>query len=71
MINFHKTKRGIIAYENEKSKSREGRKQRYTFAGAGYFKRMQELGLYTLDIKAIKKKIAKLNLEGIFNEKLC
>lgn len=61
----------IISYENEKSQTREGRKQRYTFAGAGYFKRMQDLGLYTLDIKEIKNRIAKLNLDGIFNEKLC
>lgn len=61
----------IISYENEKSKSREGRKQRYTFAGAGYFKRMQELGLYTTDIKEINNRISKLNLDGIFNEKLC
>ena len=61
----------IIAYENEKSKSREGRKERYTFAGAGYFKRMQEKGLYTLDIKEINKRIDKLNLSGIFNIKLC
>lgn len=61
----------IIAYENEKSKSREGRKQRYTFAGAGYFKRMQEKGLYTMDIKEINNRISKLNLNGIFNIKLC
>ena len=61
----------IISYENEKSKSREGRKQRYTFAGAGYFKRMQELGIYTMDIKEINSRISKLNLDGIFNEKLC
>ena len=33
----------IISYENEQSKTRDGRKVRYTFAGAGYFKRMQEL----------------------------
>lgn len=61
----------IISYENEKSKSREGRKQRYTFAGAGYFKRMQEIGLYTMDIKEINNRISKLNLDGIFDEKLC
>ena len=61
----------IIAYENEKSKSREGRKQRYTFAGAGYFKRMQEKSLYTMDIKEINDRISKLNLNGIFNIRLC
>ncbi|MFQ9673937.1 MAG: FAD-dependent oxidoreductase, partial [Clostridium paraputrificum] len=46
-------------------------KVRYTFAGAGYFKRMQELGLYTLNIKEIKNKVTKLNLDNIFNTKLC
>lgn len=61
----------IIAYENEKSKTKEGRKDRYTFAGAGYFKRMQELGLYTMDIKEIKKRVSKLNLDGIFDQKFC
>jgi hypothetical protein len=61
----------IISYENEKSQTRDGRKARYTFAGAGYFKRMQELGLYTMDMREIKKRISKLNLDGIFDEKLC
>ena len=60
----------IIAYENESSKSKEGKRERYTFAGAGYFKRMKEKGLYTMDMKEIKKRITKLNLDGIFNEKL-
>lgn len=31
----------IISYENSESQTREGRKARYTFVGAGYFKRMQ------------------------------
>lgn len=61
----------IISYESEKSKAREGRKDRYTFAGAGYFKRMKEEGLYTLDIKEIKKRVSRLNLDGIFEQKLC
>ncbi|MBU3180432.1 FAD-dependent oxidoreductase [Clostridium psychrophilum] len=60
----------IIAYANEKMQSKEGRRNRYTFAGAEYFKRMQKLGLYTLNIDEIKKKVAKLNLTDIFNEKL-
>ena len=61
----------IINYANEKAATREGRKDRYTFAGASYFKRMQELGLYTMDIEEIKKRVQKVNLDGIFNEKLC
>ncbi len=60
----------IIAYANEKMNSKEGRTNRYTFAGAEYFKRMQELGLYTLNIDDIKGKVEKLNLTDIFNEKL-
>jgi hypothetical protein len=60
----------IIAYANERIETKEGRANRYTFAGAEYFKRMQELGLYTLDIEKIKAKVDKLNLTNIFNEKL-
>ena len=61
----------IIAYENVQAKTYAGRKERYTFAGAGYFKRMQEKGLYTLDIKKIRNRIAKINLDNVFNQKLC
>ncbi|MCB2308014.1 FAD-dependent oxidoreductase [Clostridium estertheticum] len=60
----------LISYANEKMKSKEGRRNRYTFAGAEYFKRMQERGLYILDIDDIKRKVAKLNLTDIFKEKL-
>jgi len=60
----------IIASANETMNSKEGRKIRFTFAGATYFKRMQELGLYTLDIDEIKRKVEKLNLTNIFNQKL-
>ena len=61
----------IINYANEKAATREGRKDRYTFAGASYFKRMQELGLYTMDIEEIEKRVKKVNLDGIFDQKLC
>ena len=60
----------IISYANEKATTREGRKNRYTFAGAGYFKHMQEVGLYTLDKEEIAARIKKLNLDNIFEEKL-
>lgn len=60
----------LIAYENEKAETREGRKDRYTFAGASYFKRMQELGLYTIDKNEIAERVKKLNLDNIFEQKL-
>ena len=60
----------IIAYANEKISTKEGRTNRYTFSGAEYFKRMQEMKLYILDKDIIRGKVEKLNLTDIFNEKL-
>jgi hypothetical protein len=60
----------IIAYANYKLTTKEGRRNRYTFAGAEYFKRMQELGLYTIDKEAVVNRIDKLNLKDIMEQKL-
>ncbi|WP_291580223.1 FAD-dependent oxidoreductase [Clostridium sp. UBA6640] len=60
----------IIAYANEKVQSKEGRRNRYTFAGAGYFNRMKEKGLYSTDNEEIHNRVKKVNLDNIFNEKL-
>lgn len=60
----------IIAFANYMMMTPEGRRKRYTFAGSEYFKRMQDLKLYTIDIDEIQKKIDRLNLTGILNEKL-
>ncbi|SKC72785.1 FAD-dependent oxidoreductase [Maledivibacter halophilus] len=60
----------IIAFANEKINTPEGLKTRYTFAGSTYFDRMKELGLYTLDKDSLKKKIKRLDLLNIFEEKL-
>ena len=60
----------IISYANEKAGTREGRRDRYTFAGAEYFKRMKELGLYTVNKEEIEDKIKKVNLDNVFTQKL-
>ncbi|MTI48161.1 FAD-dependent oxidoreductase [Sporosalibacterium faouarense] len=60
----------IIAYANEQSKTKEGLKKRYTFAGSEYFNRMKSLGLYTTDTESIKRKIQRMDLLNIYNEKL-
>lgn len=60
----------IIAYENEMKKTNEGLKKRYTFSGSIYFERMKELGLYSIDTEEIDEKIKKLNLKGVFNQRL-
>lgn len=60
----------IIAYANEQIKTKEGLKKRYTFAGSEYFDRMKKLELYTIDSKKIKKRIERMNLLNIYEEKL-
>ena len=60
----------LISYANLKSQSKEGRKERFTFAGSVYFNRMKELGLYTTDVDEIKKRVNMVNLTGIFEQKL-
>lgn len=60
----------IISYANYKLTTKEGRRNRYTFAGAEYFKRMIDSGLYTIDKEEIKLRISKLNLDNIMNEAL-
>lgn len=60
----------IIAYTNEMVRSPEGIKDRYTFSGGKYFARMQEQGLYTIDSAVIRKRIERMGLTGIFEEKL-
>jgi hypothetical protein len=60
----------IIAFANYKLTTKEGRRNRYTFAGAEYFKRMQELGLYTTDEDDIQNRVEKLNLKNILALKL-
>lgn len=60
----------IIAYANEKVMTKDGRRNRYTFAGAEYFQRMKDLNLYSLDNEEIHNRVKKLNLDNIFNQKL-
>ncbi|MBY7013393.1 FAD-dependent oxidoreductase [Clostridium sporogenes] len=60
----------LIAYANLKLYSKEGRKNRYTFAGAEYFKKMVEENLYATDKEEIRKRVSKLNLEDALAQKL-
>lgn len=60
----------LIAYANERIATSEGLKERFTFAGADYFKRMKDLNLYTIDTEVIKNKLERLNLLNIYSERL-
>lgn len=59
-----------IAHVNEMMKTDEGMRKKYTFSGAQYFKRMQELGLYVTDVAEIKAKVEKAGLTGVFKTKI-
>jgi hypothetical protein len=60
----------IIVHENKMKTTKEGLKNRYTFAGAGYFSRMKELGLYSIDTREIEKRVELVNMRGFFKQKL-
>ncbi|WIV10965.1 FAD-dependent oxidoreductase [Proteiniborus sp. MB09-C3] len=60
----------IIAYANEEIKNKEGLKKRYTFAGSIFFDRMKMIGTYIIDTEEIKRKIQRLDLLNIYNERL-
>ncbi|MFZ3172841.1 MAG: FAD-dependent oxidoreductase [Carboxydocellales bacterium] len=59
-----------IAHVKEQMGTEDGRKQKYTFSGSVYFKRMQEKGLYSTDLEAISKRVADAGLTGIFKQKV-
>lgn len=58
----------LISYANKKIKTKDGLMTRYTFAGSEYFQRMQEKGLYTIDVETIRKRVKKYDLENIYKE---
>ena len=43
---------------------------RYTFAGAEYFKRMKEKGLYSTDAEEISAKVRRYGVDNIYEEQL-
>ena len=60
----------LISYAGAQSEKENGLKERYTFAGAEFFERMKERGLYTTDREEIQKRLKKYGLNGIYREKL-
>lgn len=60
----------IISYENNMTQTVEGRRKRYTFAGAQYFERMKGRNLYTTDNEVISNRIKKLNIDDILSQNL-
>ena len=55
-----------IAHVRRRMATPEGQCEKYTFSGAGYFKRMKELGLYTTDVKFIRERVTATGLDSVF-----
>ncbi|MFA4885682.1 MAG: FAD-dependent oxidoreductase [Desulfotomaculaceae bacterium] len=60
----------IISYMHDEMKTTDGMGKKYTFSGSVYFQRMQDLGLYTTDVPAIKERVAKTGFAGVFKKRL-
>lgn len=60
----------LISFANKNLDTEEGLMTRYTFAGAEYFARMKERGLYSTDPEEIRRRVRRYDLEGIYDEKL-
>jgi len=60
----------LISYARKKSEDEEGLKTRYTFAGADFFNRMKEKGMYSTDPEIIQKRVERYGLTGIYDENL-
>lgn len=56
----------LVAFAKSQMRSEEGLKTRFTFAGAEYFKRMKEKGLYSTDREEIRQRVEKEGLTGIY-----
>lgn len=57
----------FIAFVHERMTEEEGLKLRYTFSGSLYFKRMQEISLYSTNRTEIRERVAKAGLTDIFS----
>jgi folate-dependent tRNA-U54 methylase TrmFO/GidA len=60
-----------IDYVGKQMRTEDGIKFKYTFSGSVYFKRMQELGMYTTDKAAIQAKVEAAGLTKIYDQKIC
>ncbi len=55
-----------IAHVRDRMQTDAGMREKYTFSGAGYFRRMQERDLYTTDVAKLRRRVAAAGLAGVF-----
>ena len=56
-----------ITFVRTQMETEEGLGYKYTFSGSIYFERMKQKGLYTTDPTAIRERVAKAGMIGIFS----
>jgi hypothetical protein len=56
----------FISFVNNEIQTEDGQKQRYTFSGGVYLERMRKLGLYSTDTTAIRRRVEKAGVAGVF-----
>jgi len=61
----------FFAYATEGFKTAAGRNSGYRMAFGKYWERMQRTGLYTDDVKKIKRRVTEAGMLGVFAKKLC
>jgi len=59
-----------ITHVREMMETEVGMAQKFTFSGAGYFKRMKELGLYTQSIPDIQTRVADAGMTNFFSKEV-
>ena len=59
----------FIAHTGRVIREPGGTARRFTFAGAEYFRRMQELNLYSTDTDGIRRRLDRLGILGLFDRK--
>ena len=57
----------MITHVRERMTTVEGMAEKYTFSGAGYFQRMQQIGLYTTDSAVVGERVRRAGLQGVFS----
>jgi hypothetical protein len=60
----------MIAYVKDEMQTEEGMLKKFTFSGSVYFDRMNDLGLYTPDVEAIRARVAEAGLSDFFARKV-
>lgn len=60
----------LITHVRESMQTVEGMGEKYTFSGAGYFKRMEQLGLYTTDAAIVDERVRRAGLIGVFSTRV-